>query len=82
MNLSELRTKSVGDLAQMVRDRDIEGSGAMRKHDLIFALATHESEQNGEICGEGVLEKLPDGYGFLRSSDANYLPGPDDIYVA
>jgi transcription termination factor Rho len=82
MNLSELRSKSVGDLAQMVRDRDIEGSGAMRKHDLIFALAKHESEQNGEICGEGVLEKLPDGYGFLRSSDANYLPGPDDIYVS
>ncbi len=82
MNLSELKALSVAELAQMVRERDIEGSGAMGKHDLVFALAKNESEKDGEICGEGVLEKLPDGYGFLRSADASYLPGPDDIYVS
>ena len=82
MNLSELKAKSVVELAQMARERGIEGSGGMRQQDVIFALLQKESEENGEIYGDGVLERLPDGYGFLRSPGANYLPSPDDIYVS
>jgi transcription termination factor Rho len=82
MNLAELKRKSVTDLAQMARERAIEGSGGMTKQDLIFSILQAETSQNGEIDGAGVLEKLPDGYGFLRSPDSSYLPGPDDIYVS
>ena len=82
MNLSELKAKSVTDLAELARERGVDEAGSMRKQDVIFALLQKESEENGEICGEGVLEKLPDGYGFMRSPDSSYLAGPDDIYVS
>jgi transcription termination factor Rho len=82
MNLSDLKRKSVTDLAKYAHEREIEGAGGMTKQDLIFAILQAETQQNGEIYGEGVLERLPDGYGFMRSPDASYLPGPDDVYVS
>jgi transcription termination factor Rho len=82
MNLSELKSKSVTELAQLAQERGVDECGSMRKQDVIFALLQKESEENGEISGEGVLEKLPDGYGFMRSPDSSYLAGPDDIYVS
>ena len=66
----------------MAREFNIEGAAGMRKQDLIFALLTAQAERNGAIYGSGVLEILPDGFGFLRAPDYNYLPGPDDIYVS
>lgn len=82
MNLKELKEKSITELNRMAKDYNIESSAGMRKQELIFALLQAESERNGQICGEGVLETLPDGFGFLRAPDYNYLPGPDDIYVS
>jgi transcription termination factor Rho len=82
MNLSELKQKSVTSLAQLAVERGIEGQAGMAKQDLIFELLQAETQDNGEIYGDGVLERLPDGYGFLRSPGSNYLPGPDDIYVS
>ncbi len=82
MNLKELKEKSVHELSKLAKDYNIENSSGMRKQEMIFALLQAESEKNGEICGEGVLETLPDGFGFLRAPDYNYLPGPDDIYVS
>ena len=82
MNLSELKHKSVTALVELADERGIEGQAGMAKQDLIFALLQAQTRENGEIFGDGVLEKLPDGYGFLRSPGSNYLPGPDDIYVS
>jgi transcription termination factor Rho len=82
MNLSELKQKSVTILAELALERGIEGQAGMAKQDLIFELLQAETRDNGEIYGDGVLERLPDGYGFLRSPGSNYLPGPDDIYVS
>ena len=82
MNLSELKQKSVTTLAELAVERGIEGQAGMAKQDLIFELLQAETRDNGEIYGDGVLERLPDGYGFLRSPGSNYLPGPDDIYVS
>src|SRR3989338_10779892 len=82
MNLSELKSKNIGDLIEMAHTLKIEGAANLRKQELIFALLNAHATQNGNIYGEGVLETLPDGYGFLRSTDYNYLPGPDDIYVS
>jgi len=82
MNLKDLKEKKIGDLAGIAKDLNIEGSSGMRKQDLIFAILNATAEKNGAIFGEGVLEILPDGFGFLRAPDANYLPGPDDIYVS
>ncbi len=82
MNLSELKQESVTALAGLAAERGIEGRPGMAKQDLIFALLQAETRDNGEIYGDGVLEKLPDGYGFLRSPGSNYLSGPDDIYVS
>ncbi len=82
MNLKELKEKKIGDLAAIAKDLKIEGAAGMRKQDLIFAILNGTAAQNGAIYGEGVLEILPDGFGFLRAPDANYLPGPDDIYVS
>jgi len=82
MNLVELKEKRINELTEMAKDSKIEGASGMRKQDLIFALLQAHSEQNGLIYGEGVLEILPDGFGFLRATDANYLPGPDDIYIS
>lgn len=82
LNLKALKEKKIGELAQIARDFSIEGASSMRKQDLIFAILQAQAEQSGFIYGEGVLEILSDGFGFLRSPDYNYLPGPDDIYVS
>ncbi len=82
MNLKELKEKKINELTSLAKKYNIESASSMRKQDLIFALLQSQSEQNGMIYGEGVLETLPDGFGFLRAPDYNYLPGPDDIYVS
>ena len=82
MNLQELKGKKINELNTLARELNIEGASSLRKQDLIFALLNAQTEQNGMIFGEGVLETLQDGFGFLRATDYNYLPGPDDIYVS
>jgi len=83
MDLTELKAMSIGQLTKMATaDFKIEGVSGMRKQDLIFAMLQAQAEQKKSIYGSGVLEILPDGFGFLRSPDSNYLPGPDDIYVS
>jgi transcription termination factor Rho len=82
MNLQELKSKKINELTSIAKDLHIEGSSHLRKQDLIFAILNAQTEKNGMIFGEGVLETLPDGFGFLRAPDYNYLPGPDDIYVS
>jgi len=82
MNLVELKKMRINELNKMARDFSIEGASGMPKQELIFTLLQAHSERNGLIYGEGVLETLPDGFGFLRAPDANYLPGPDDIYIS
>jgi transcription termination factor Rho len=82
MNLVELKKKDIGELIDMAKEFKIEGASGLRKQDLIFDILQAQTEQNGVIYGEGVLEILPDGFGFLRSPDSNYLPGPDDMYVS
>ncbi len=82
MNLGQLKEKSIADLNEVAKELKIEGASNLRKQELIFAILQAQSEKNGVIFGEGVLETLPDGFGFLRSPDYNYLPGPDDIYVS
>ena len=82
MNLKELKQLKIGDLAAMARGMGIENSSGLRKQELIFALLNEQTKKNEPIFGEGVLEILPDGFGFLRAPDYNYMPGPDDIYVS
>ncbi len=82
MNLSELKHKRINELAALARDLNVEGASGLRKQELIFAILQAQVEKNGTIFGGGVLEILPDGFGFLRAPDYNYLPGPDDIYVS
>ncbi len=82
MNLKDLKEEKISALSAMARKYKIDGASTMRKQDLIFALLQAQSDKNGVIYGEGVLETLPDGFGFLRAPDYNYLPGPDDIYVS
>jgi len=82
MNLVELKEMKISQLTEMAKEFNIEGASGMRKQDLTFALLQAHSSRNGLIYGEGVLEILPDGFGFLRAPDANYLPGPDDIYIS
>ena len=82
MDLVQLKTQNIKGLIQMAKEYGIEGFSSMRKQELIFALLQAQAEQDGLIYGEGVLETLPDGFGFLRAQSYNYLPGPDDIYVS
>ena len=82
MNLAELKEKSIAELTEVAKELHIEGAVNLRKQDLIFALLQAQADKNGTIYGEGVLEILQDGFGFLRSPLYNYLPGPDDIYVS
>jgi len=82
MNLVELKGKNISELIDVAKTFKIGGATGMRKQDLIFSILQAQTEQNGVIYGEGVLEILPDGFGFLRSPDSNYLPGPDDMYVS
>src|SRR5688500_1490822 len=82
MNLSELKEKTISDLNAIARDLNVQGMGGLRKQELIFKILQAQAEKDGLIYAEGVLEVLPDGFGFLRAPDYNYLPGPDDIYVS
>jgi transcription termination factor Rho len=82
LNLSELKKKSARTLAELATDRGVDAIAGLTKQELIFAILQAETQNEGEIYAEGVLDKMADGYGFLRSADASYLPGPDDIYVA
>jgi len=82
LDLGVLKRKSIGDLTKLAHDLNIEGYANMRKQDLIFKLLQANADREGALYGEGVLEVLPDGFGFLRAPAYNYLPGPDDIYVS
>ena len=82
MHLRELKQKSMAELVSMAKEMALEGVAGMRKQDAIFAILTHVAAKDGNIYGDGVLECLPDGFGFLRAPDYNYLPGPDDVYVS
>ncbi|TNE35325.1 MAG: transcription termination factor Rho [Alphaproteobacteria bacterium] len=82
MNLQELKKKSPAEILDLAEDREIENASTMRKQEQLFAILKHEAENGAEITGGGVLEILQDGFGFLRSPDANYLAGPDDIYIS
>src|SRR3979411_593587 len=82
MTIAELKEKNITELTKIARSLELPGASGLRKQDLIFKILQAQSEKEGHIFAEGVLEILPDGYGFLRSLDYNYLPGPDDIYVS
>jgi len=82
LTIAELKEKNITELTKIARTLDLPGASGLRKQDLIFKILQAQSEKEGHIFAEGVLEILPDGYGFLRSPDYNYLPGPDDIYVS
>ena len=82
MSLQELKEKSPADLVAFAESLEVENANAMRKQDMMFAILKALAEEGVEIFGSGTMEVLPDGFGFLRSPEANYLPGPDDIYVS
>jgi transcription termination factor Rho len=82
LNITELKDKSIQQLTNIAKDLNVAGATGMRKQELIFQILKAQTEQSGFIFSEGVLEVLPDGFGFLRAPDYNYLPGPDDIYVS
>lgn len=82
VDIEELKKNSIPELGTIAKDLGIENYSNLRKQDLIFAILQADAKRLGELYGEGVLETLPDGFGFLRSADYNYLPGPDDIYVS
>ncbi len=80
--LTQLKQRNITELNEVARELKIDGAANLRKQELIFAILQAQTEKNGVIYGEGVLETLPDGFGFLRAPDSNYLPGPDDIYIS
>src|SRR3954452_3947860 len=82
LRLTDMKDLSIQKLTQIAKDKNVVGATGMRKQDLIFQILKAQTEQSGFIFSEGVLEVLPDGFGFLRAPDYNYLPGPDDIYVS
>src|SRR5262249_49996229 len=82
IDLATLKDMSVGALTKIAKQLDVPGATGMRKQELIFEILKARAEKSGLIFSEGVLETLPDGFGFLRAPDYNYLPGPDDIYVS
>jgi len=82
MDISQLKEMNIAALTQVAKDLNIQGASGMRKQELIFKILQAQTEKSGFIFSEGVLETLPDGFGFLRAPDYNYLPGPDDIYVS
>src|SRR4030066_524793 len=82
MHLSDLKNLHVTELVDMAITNEIDGASRLRKQDLIFALLKNQAKKGESIFGEGTLEVLPDGFGFLRSPDTSYLAGPDDIYVS
>ncbi|MCI0622376.1 MAG: transcription termination factor Rho [Acidobacteria bacterium] len=82
MDIAELKEMNIAALTQIAKDLNVVGATGMRKQELIFKILQAQTEKSGLIFSEGVLETLPDGFGFLRAPDYNYLPGPDDIYVS
>jgi len=82
MDISSLKSKKIVELNELAKDLKIDGYSDLRKQDLIFKILEAQTEKDGLTFSKGVLEVLPDGYGFLRSADYNYLPSPDDIYVS
>ena len=82
MHLKDLKQKSPAELVTMAEEAGVEGASTMRKQDLMFSILKVEAEDGAQIIGSGTIEVLNDGFGFLRSPEANYLAGPDDIYVA
>src|SRR5882672_1359948 len=82
LKITDLKDLSIQKLTQIAKEKNVAGATGMRKQDLIFQILKAQTEQSGFIFSEGVLEVLPDGFGFLRAPDYNYLPGPDDIYVS
>ena len=82
MKLQDLKAKSAAELVSFAEELDVENASTMRKQELMFAILKQLAQKEVDIIGEGVVEVLSDGFGFLRSPDANYLPGPDDIYVS
>jgi len=82
ISISELKEKTIDDLTKVAKELSVEGAAGLRKQDLIFAILQAQIEKTGNVFGAGVLEILPDGFGFLRSPDYSYLPSPDDIYVS
>src|ERR1700688_2905208 len=82
ISLAELKEKNITDLAKIAKELNIPGASGMRKQELIFQILRAQTEKSGQIFSEGVLECLPDGFGFLRAPEYNYLPGPDDVYVS
>src|SRR6478736_4130730 len=82
MHLKELKKRAPADLVEMAEEYEIEGASTMRRQDLMFAILKEVAEDGEEIVGQGTIEVLQDGFGFLRSPEANYLAGPDDIYVS
>ena len=82
MDIAQLKREPVGNLAEIAQGLEIEGASGMRKQELIFRIIEAQTQQKGFLFSEGVLQVLPEGYGFLRSPDYNYLPGPDDIYIS
>src|SRR5439155_15181849 len=82
MGLAELKEMSIAKLTQVAKQLNVAGASGMRKQEIIFKILQAQTEKSGLIFSEGVLETLPEGYGFLRAPDYNYLPGPDDVYVS
>jgi len=82
MNIEDIKRLPISELTKLAKDLEVAGAGGMRRQDLIFAILQAQAEKNGMIAGSGVLEILPDGFGFLRAVDYNYLPSPDDIYIS
>ena len=82
MDIAELKKKKISELTALAQEMNVPGYTGLRKNELVFRILEVQTEKDGNIFSEGVLEILPDGYGFLRSSDTNYLPGPDDIYIS
>jgi len=82
MHLKELKEKSPADLVSMAEGLGVEAASTLRKQDIMFAILKEVADNGEEIMGIGTIEVLPDGFGFLRSPEANYLAGPDDIYVS
>ena len=82
MNLSELKLKPASELIEIAQEMGIEGTARSRKQDIIFSILKSHAKKGEDIFGNGVLEILQDGFGFLRSADSSYLAGPDDIYVS
>ncbi len=82
MNIEDIKRQPISELTKLAKDLNVAGASGMRRQDLIFSILQAQAEKNGVISGAGVLEILPDGFGFLRAVDYNYLPSPDDIYIS